>query len=273
MTEDYCSFEEVEREEKGERGGWTASFTHVVGRLCRTCWLKDSELTEEELSRYKRCFWEIALNVRDPFIPLVSNVVDLAWTKQNKGNHSQNNQTRWPFVSSGRIHAEAESCKELTQTGLRYSAAERENGEQQSREKERRENTFLHSTGEYEHMISHMLHSPPPLYTHTHGCGSAQKHCGVHPGPSQPNFPATPIQVPCPRRLSYKTPPTLGPSQSPSRSLKPTLPPCSPPPSSQLRSLPRALHWQAAWAAEWMDPGTGTVRERERETQVILYMK
>lgn len=65
-------------------------------------------------------------------------------------------------------------------------------------------------------------------HTHTHGCESTQKHCGVHPGPSQQNFPATPIQAPCPHRLSYKTPPTLRPTQSPLQSLKPALPPRPP---------------------------------------------
>lgn len=125
-----------------------------------------------------------------------------------------------------------QSCKELIQTVLRCSTAEREQKTTKQRKSE--ENPllflFLHSTGEYEHMISHMLHPPPSpshlaIHIHTHGCESAQKHCGVHPGPSQPNFPATPIQAPCPHRLSYKTPPTLRPTQSPLQSLKPALPP------------------------------------------------
>lgn len=152
----------------------------------------------------------------------------------------------------------AQSCKELIQTDLHYSAAVREQKTTKRRKKRGEKRTppslpplFLHSTGEYEHMISHMLHPPNhhhrhrhrhlPIHIHTHGCESTQKHCGVHPGPSQPNFPATPIQAPCPHRLSYKTPPTLGPTQSPLQSLKPAPPSlCSPPPSSQLRPLPRA---------------------------------
>lgn len=138
-----------------------------------------------------------------------------------------------------------------------YAVVERE--QKTTKQKERRTPHpptlfFLHSTGEYEHMISNMLHPPPTFpyaHTHTHGCESTQKHCGVHPRPSQPNFPATPIQAPCPHRLSYKTPPTLRPTQNPLQSLNlPPPPPCSPPPSSQPEPLPRALRWQAALAAE-----------------------
>lgn len=102
----------------------------------------------------------------------------------------------------------AQSCKELIQTDLHYSPAETENRKQRSRG-QTPPLFFLHSTGEYEHMISHMLTPPqPPIHMHTHGCESTQKHCGVHPGPTQPNFPATPIQARCPRRLSYETLPT-----------------------------------------------------------------
>lgn len=129
---------------------------------------------------------------------------------------------------------------------LQHSRARTENNEAEEKRGERRtpSSLFLHSTGEYEHMISHMLHPPHlPIHTHTHGCESTQKHCGVHPGPSQPNFPATPIQSPCPHRLSYKTPPTLRPTQRPLQSLKPALPPMfsTPVQSTQASALSIAL--------------------------------
>lgn len=124
----------------------------------------------------------------------------------------------------------AQSCKELIQTDLHYSTAEGENRKQRSRG-QTPPLFFLHSTGEYEHMISHMLTppQPPPSHTHAHahGCESTQRHCGVHPGATQPNFPATPIQARCPRRLSYETLPT----QAHSKPLKePQIHPATPPP-------------------------------------------
>lgn len=152
---------------------------------------------------------------------------------------------------------QAQSCKELIQTDLHYSTAETEN-----RKQRRRGQTpplfFLHSTGEYEHMISHMLTppQPPPSHTdaHTHGCESTQKHRGVHPGPTQPNFPATPIQARCPHRLSYETLPTQAHSKPLTEpQIHPSPPPpilSIPPPSSQPRPLPRAQPWQSAPTAE-----------------------
>lgn len=101
-------------------------------------------------------------------------------------------------------------------------------------------------------------------HSHTHGCESTQKHCGVHPGPSQPNFPATPIQAPCPHRLSYKTPPTLRPTQSPLQSLKvpPPQPMFSTPVQSAQASAPSiALADSLGPLNEWTR-GTGTGRER-----------
>ena len=167
------------------------------------------------------------------FIPLMSNEVDLP--EPNKIKRIIFKTTKWGwFCFIWMAPRRAQSCKELIQTDLHYSPAEREQKTTKPRKKKKKRGEppplppsfFLHSTGEYEHMISHMLHHPPPpppphTHTHTHGCESAQKHCGVHPGPSQPNFPATPIQAPCPHRLSYKTPPTLRPTQSPLQSLKP----------------------------------------------------
>lgn len=125
-----------------------------------------------------------------------------AGTKQNRTESfsKQPNEVWFCFIWTAPQHAQ--SCKELIQTDLRCSTVERE----QKTTKQKREaipcsppghpsSFFLHSTGEYEHMISHMLH---PTHTHTltfthiYTCGGTQKHRGVHPGPSQPNFPATP---------------------------------------------------------------------------------
>lgn len=120
------------------------------------------------------------------------------------------------------------------------------------------------------------------MHTHTHGCESAQKHCGVHPGPTQPNFPATPIQARCPHRLSYETLPTQAHSKPltepqinpahPHPSFSPTKPPPPPPrpvnpglcPEHSPGSQPQPLN-------EWT-PDTGTVGERSRNCSYQQYV-
>ena len=85
----------------------------------------------------------------------------------------------------------------------------------------------------------------------------------MHPGPSQPNFPAAPIQAPCPHRLSYKTPPTLRPTQSPLQSLKPALPPSAlhPRPVNSGLCPEHCTGRQPRPLNRWTR-GTGTARER-----------
>lgn len=116
-----------------------------------------------------------------------------------------------------------------------------------------------------------MLTPPqPPIHMHTHGCESTQKHCGVHPGPTQPNFPATPIQARCPRRLSYETLPT----QAHSKPLtEPQIHPATPRPSSPHTHPPVPVNpglcpehspgTQPQPLNEWTRD-TGTVGERSR---------
>ena len=108
------------------------------------------------------------------FIPLMSNEVDLP--EPNKIKRIIFKTTKWGwFCFIWMAPRRAQSCKELIQTDLHYSPAEREQ-KTTKRRKKKEENPpppsfFLHSTGEYEHMISHMLHHPPPPpppHTHTH---------------------------------------------------------------------------------------------------------
>lgn len=117
------------------------------------------------------------------FIPLMSNEVDLHEPNQIKRIIFKTAKWGW-FCFIWMAPRRAQSCKELIQTDLHYSAAVREQKTTKRRKKRGEKRTppslpplFLHSTGEYEHMISHMLHPPqppppppppPPPHTHTH---------------------------------------------------------------------------------------------------------
>lgn len=160
---------------KGEKGGWIASFIHVVWRLYKTCWWKKFECTEEEPCRYKRCFWEMTLNVREPFIPLMSNEVDLH--EPNKIKRIIFKTTKWGwFCFIWMAPRCAQSCKELRQTGQRYSTAEREQKTTRQREREERGEppplSFyipLVNMSTWSH-ICYTAHPPTPTspYTYTH---------------------------------------------------------------------------------------------------------
>lgn len=209
------------------------------------------------------------------FIPLMSNEVDLPEPNQIKRIIFKTPKWGW-FCFIWMAPQCSQSSKELIQTDLRCSTAEREQKTTKQRKREERGEppplSFyipLVNMSTWFHICYTHPHLPTHTNTHMHGCESTQKHCGVHPGPSQPNFSATPIQACCPHQLSYKTPPTLGPTQSPTQSLKNSPPPQhSPPPSSQLRPLPRALHWQAASATQWMDWRHRNC-ERKRQRRLI----
>lgn len=147
----------------------------------------------------------------------------------------------------------AQSCKELTQTDLRCSTAERENRKQRGRG-QTPPLFFLHSTGEYEHMISHMLTplQPPPSHTHAHTHTDVRAHKSTAgcildlPSPTSqtPLFKHAALTDFHMKRCLHR------PTQSPLQSLKSTLhtpthpfPRLNPPTtttSSQPRPLPRA---------------------------------
>lgn len=140
----------------------------------------------------------------------------------------------------------AQSCKELIQTDLHCSTAERENRKQRSRGERRAPSSlFLHSTGEYEHMISHMLH---PLTTTSTTTTSPYTHADVRAHKSTVgcilDLPSPTSQPPLFKRpaltnFHIKRRLHEGPLKAPYRaSNQPS--PRSPPPSSQLRPLPRA---------------------------------
>lgn len=132
----------------------------------------------------------------------------------------------------------AQSCKELTQTDLRYSTAERENRKQRTRG-QTPPPFFLHSTGEYEHMISHMLTPPQSPPSHTHACThtDVRAHKSTvgcilgQPSPTSqpPPFKHAALTDFHMKRCLHRA------TQSPIQSLKSTL---HPPPSSQPRPLP-----------------------------------
>lgn len=126
MTEDYCTFEEVE---KGKRGGKRdvelhLSFT-LSGDFIRPVDERASSAQRKSRADTKRCFWELTPErERALYSPHVKRGGS-AWTKQNKENHFQNNQMRLVLFHLD-VPLCAQSCKELRQTDLHYSSAEGE---------------------------------------------------------------------------------------------------------------------------------------------------
>lgn len=135
------------------------------------------------------------------------------------------------FVSSGWLRGELNPVKSLyKQTYTTAQRRERENRKQPSRGRTP-PLFFLHSTGEYEHMISHMLTppQPPPSHTHTHTDVRAHKStvgCILDlPSPTSqpPLFKHTALTDFHMKRRLHR------PTQSPLQSLK-SNPPCTSPP-------------------------------------------
>lgn len=204
------------------------------------------------------------------FIPLMSNEVDLPAPNKIKGIIFQT--TKWGgfcFIWTAPQHAQ--SCKELIQTDLRRSTVEREQKTTKQKERRTPSSFFLHSTGEYEHMISHML----PPHTHIHTYIYMWRHTKALWGaswtfpaqlPSHPLFkrPAlTDFQIK--RRLHS------GPLKALYRASIHPFPLCSQPPSSQLKPLPWAA-LAGSLRCRMNGPGTREPGEKESETAHINWM-
>lgn len=78
MTEDYCTFEEVEREKRGGKREVELhlSFT-LSGDFIRPVDERASSAQRKSRADTKRCFWELTPERERAFIPLMSNEVDL----------------------------------------------------------------------------------------------------------------------------------------------------------------------------------------------------
>lgn len=181
---------------------------------------------------------------------------------------------RLVFVSSGWLRGALNPVKSLHKQT--YTTAQRREREQKTTKPRTDPSSFLFTfhwwiwAHDLTYARTTTTTSFPYTCTHTHGCESAQKHCGVHPGPTQPNFPATPIQAACPRRLSYETLPT----QAHSKPLtEPQINPAPPPPILSTTPTPRPVNpglcpehspgSQPQPLNEWTRD-TGTVGERSR---------
>lgn len=177
-------------------------------------------------------------NMRAPIFP--SHTVKWggsAWTKWNKENHFPNKQNGVSFCFIWMASQRAQSCKELTQTDLRYSTAEgTENNEAE-------ESPLLFS---FYIPVVNMSRWSHIRYTNT---SSTYTHMDVRAHKSTVgcilDLPSSTSQPPLFKHPALtvfhnKTSPTQAHSKTLTEPQTNPAPQCSPPPSRQSRPLPRA---------------------------------